>query len=473
MHLLQKHIVDVHCSSQILGKEIQNTLSDILEKDFYPKLELILDQYSIENYEWEIENLSIELPEISQKDWKKEFVNQTLLKIEEYLKDHFPVLELNKNKGKLEDFGFESQTKFAEKLFFEYLKTGIITENSYSKNINEIVETIEVSELFIERIITIFDGNKTALIRFYFNCKDSFKEKVYSKILKYSTSSQPIYQLVKVFFNSEIKFNSIEDLKNWLENQNVFPENKDLQSRDNQRYDFNENYQKRKLSKSDKNVLNQENTNEVEDKKISIKKGKNPEREMENSVNFNEVNDKNINDLETNTSELQISSLYIDNAGLVILHPFLLNLFQKLDLCNNEVWIDKESQHKAVLLIQYLVTGQEVFFENELILNKLMCGFPIESVINTKQKISKKEKEVCNDLLLVVLEYWSVMKNSSVEALRETFLQRAGKLSLSETHPSELWVEEKGVDVLLASLPWGIGLVQTPLMNNFLHCYWN
>ncbi|MCI3939199.1 contractile injection system tape measure protein [Chryseobacterium aahli] len=474
MHLLQQHIVDVHCSSQLLGKEIQNTLSDVLEKDFYTKLELILDQYSIENYQWEIENLLIDLPEISQKDWKKEFVNQTLLKIEEYLKDHFPVLELNKNKEKLEDFGFESQAKFAEKLFFEYLKTGIIAENSYSKNIDEINEAIEITEVFIEKIITIFNESTIALIRFYFNCEESFKQQINSEILKISTLSQPISQLVKAFFNSKIKFNSIEDLKNWLENQNVFPENKDLQSRDNQRDDFNENYPKRKLSKSDKNVLNQENSNEVEEKKLSIKKGKNPEREMENSVNFNEVNDKNIHEnLKTNTSELQISSLYIDNAGLVILHPFLLNLFQKLNLCNNEVWIDKESQHKAVLLTQYLVTGQEVFFENELILNKLICGFPIESVINTKQKISKEEKEICNDLLLVVLEYWSVMKNSSVEALRETFLQRAGKLSLSETHPSELWVEEKGVDVLLASLPWGIGLVQTPWMNNFLHCYWN
>ncbi|CAD7797928.1 hypothetical protein CHRY9390_00251 [Chryseobacterium aquaeductus] len=474
MHLLQKHIIDVRCSSQLFGKEIQNSLSDILEKDFYPKLELILDQYSIKNYEWEIENLSIDLPEISQKEWKKELVNQILFKIEEYLKDHFPVLELKKNKEDLEDFGFESQTKFAEKLFFEFLKTGIIAENSYSKNIDKIAEAIDISEHFIEGIVTVFNENKTALIRFYFNSKDSFKEKVSSEILKISTSKQSFSQVLEAFFNSKIKFSSVEELENWLENQSIFPDNKDLQSKDNEQDHFNENYQNRKLSKSDKALLNEEDLNKTYDKELSIKKGENPEREIENSVNFNEVNDQNIHEnLKTNTSELQTSSLYIDNAGLVILHPFLLNLFQKLDLYKDEVWIDKESQHKAVLLTQYLVTGQEVFFENELILNKLICGFPIESVINTKQKISKEEKEICNDLLLVVLEYWSVMKNSSVEALRETFLQRAGKLSLSETHPSELWVEEKGVDVLLASLPWGIGLLQTPWMNNFLHCYWN
>jgi hypothetical protein len=492
MHLLQQHIVDVHCFSQLLGKEIQNSLSDVLEKDFYPKLELILDKYSIENYEWEIENISLDLPEISQKDWKKELVNQTLFKIEEYLKDHFPVLEFNKTKEKLEYFGFESQTKFAENLFFDYLKTGIIAENSYSKNIDEIVEAIEISELFIEKIIAIFNENRTALLRFYFNSKESFKEKISAEILKYSTSKQSISEAVKVFFNSKIKFSSIAELEKWIDNQNVFSENKDLenknlqqkesQTKDIEQDDFNENDRDPEKPESDKDVLNKEKkSNEKGNEKISLNKGEITENETENSLNFNETNDQNMKkdqpnipeNVKTETPELQISSLYIDNAGLVILHPFLLNLFQKLNLCNNEVWTDKESQHKAVLLTQYLITGQEIFFENELVLNKLICGFPIEDVINTKQEISNEEKEICNDLLHVVIEYWSVMKNSSVEALRETFLQRAGKLSLSEAHSWELWVEEKGVDVLLAGLPWGIGMIQTPWMDNFLHCYWN
>lgn len=482
MHLLQKHIVNVQCSSQLLGKEIQNTLSDVLEKDFYPKLELILDQYSIENYEWEIESISLDLPQISQKDWRKEIVNQTLLKIEEYLKDHFPVLELNKTKEKLENFGFESQTKFAENLFFGYLKTGIIAENSYSKNIDEIIDAIEISEHFIERVIAIFDESKTTLVRFYFNCKESFKEKVNSEITKYSISKQPIFQVLKVFFNSEIIFYSVEELENWLDDQNIFSESKNVQTKDNQKNAFNEN---RTLFKFDKDTLNQENkskdSNEIGNGEISLNKGEITGSNKENNINFNEVNNQKLKtdngnhpeNFIINASESQILSLYIDNSGLVILHPFLLNLFQKLNLCKDEVWIDKKSQHKAVLLTQYLVTGQEVFFENELILNKLICGFPIENVINTKQKISKEEKEICNDLLLVVIDYWTVMKNSSVEALRETFLQRAGKLSLSETHSSELWVEEKGVDVLLSSLPWGISMIQTPLMENFLHCYWN
>jgi len=165
--------------------------------------------------------------------------------------------------------------------------------------------------------------------------------------------------------------------------------------------------------------------------------------------------------------------LYIENAGLIITHPFLPTLFKKLNLCNDEDWTDKNSQHKAILLTQYLITGQEIFFENELILNKLLCGFPVEDVVNTKQKIKKEEKEACDELLSAIIEHWKTLQGTSLEGIRETFLQRAGKLSLSVSHPSELWVEEKGVDILLSALPWGIGMIQTPWMENFLHCYWN
>jgi len=473
MHLLLQHTVDIQCSSQVFGKEIQNTLSDVLEKDFYPKLEAVLDQYSVENYEWEIENLTIELPDISQKNWKKEFISQTLIQIEEYLKNNFPVLELDKTEEKLKNFGFESRTKLAENLFFEYLKTGAIAENSYSKNADEIVEAIEISELFCERLIRIFDESQNALIRFYFNINESFKEKVIFEVLKLSTSKQKISEFLNDFFNSDIKFSTVEELEKWIYHHQNFSENQDL--RNEKLYRKGEE----PFESDQEEIMNRKKcSNEVDKEKRSVN---NKKSEINTANTFNEDSHQNLKTNQqdicentiTNPSELQISSLYIDNAGLVILHPFLVNLFQKLNLCNDEVWKDKESQHKAVLLTQYLITGQEIFFENELILNKLICGFSVENVINTRQKISEEEKEVCNDLLSVVIEYWSVMKNTSVEALRETFLQRAGKLSLSEVHSSELWVEEKGVDVLLASLPWAIGMIQTPWMDNFLHCYWN
>jgi hypothetical protein len=122
-------------------------------------------------------------------------------------------------------------------------------------------------------------------------------------------------------------------------------------------------------------------------------------------------------------------------------------------------------------LTQFLITGLLDFNENEMILNKTLCGSDVVSEINTKLKISKKEKEQCQSLLQAILEHWSVMKDSSIEALRETFLQRNGKLVFNESR-IELWVEQKGVDILLSQLPWGIGMIRTPWMEEYLTVNW-
>lgn len=480
MHLLQKHTIDIQCSSLSLGKEVQNTLSDVLEKDFYPKLELILNRYSIENYEWEIECLSVDLPVISPKDWEKELVAQTLSRIEEYLKDHFLVLELNASEEKLENFGWESQGKYAETIFFDYLKTGMIRENSYSKNIDEIVEAVEISKEFIRKIIELFFENRNTIIRYYFNTNDSFKQRISTEISKYSMTESLI-----IFFSSPLKFSSVEELQAWIESLELFsetPKKKDFPSNERESA---ESYKKSDQKDPEENKKNKEERIDNQHEKLQNKGLKKEQNKNQNSGtqkstgNVDKENKAAVRDVlinkEPGTGKLVLpsSGIYIDNAGLVILHPFLPNLFQKLNLCEEEVWKNKQSQHKAVLLTQYLVTGQEVFFENELVLNKLMCGFPIEIVVNTKQKISRKEKEICKDLLSAVIEHWNVLKGTSTEALRETFLQRAGKLSVSETHSAELWVEEKGVDILLDSLPWGTGMIRTPWMEEFLMVYWN
>ena len=480
MHLLQKHTIDIQCSSLSLGKEVQNMVSDVLEKDFYPKLELILDRYSIENYEWEIEKLSVDLPEISPKNWKKEFVDQALYQIEEYLKDHFPVLGLNIAGEKSENSGWEPQGKYAETLFFEYLKTGMIRENSYSENIEEIVEAVEISKEFIEKMIGLFFDNRNTIIRYYFNTKDSFKQRISTEVSKYSITESLI-----IFLSSQLKCSSVEELESWIENSELFseiPEKKCFPSNEpkigipgshekSDKSNLVENEEEEHTDRQHKKPLNKELKKDQSKNRNSDKQKSTANVDKEDQA---VVRDALINK-ESGTGKLVLpsSGIYIDNAGLVILHPFLPNLFQKLNLYKDEVWKNKQSQHKAILLTQYLVTGQEIFFENELVLNKLMCGFPIESVINTKQKISRKEKETCKDLLIAVINHWNVLKGTSAEALRETFLQRAGKLSVSETRSSELWVEEKGLDILLESLPWGTGMIRTPWMEEFLMVYWN
>src|SRR5258706_4778710 len=68
---------------------------------------------------------------------------------------------------------------------------------------------------------------------------------------------------------------------------------------------------------------------------------------------------------------------FIGNAGLVILFPFLRQMFSNLDLCRNKQFRSEYSQIRAVLLSQYLIAGSAEIAEHELLLNKILCGFPL------------------------------------------------------------------------------------------------
>ncbi len=86
------------------------------------------------------------------------------------------------------------------------------------------------------------------------------------------------------------------------------------------------------------------------------------------------------------------------------------------------------------MITQYLVTGQEEIIENELILNKILCGFPVESDINFQFSISHQEKLECQEMLNAVISHLKVLKNTSINGLREAFLKRSGKLSIGDTN---------------------------------------
>jgi len=169
---------------------------------------------------------------------------------------------------------------------------------------------------------------------------------------------------------------------------------------------------------------------------------------------------------------IDTSFTYINNAGLIILHPFLLSFFEKVKLIQDNNWINKMAQHKAVLLLQYLGTSQDIFWDNQLHLNKLLCGISIETVINTKITITEADKIEANNLLLSVLEHWTILKNTSIEGLQNSFFMRAGKL-VYNNNAFDLYVEQKGIDILLDKLPWSFSFVKSNLMKTSITTIWN
>lgn len=160
----------------------------------------------------------------------------------------------------------------------------------------------------------------------------------------------------------------------------------------------------------------------------------------------------------------------VTNAGLVLCWPFLKVLFSRLNVSEGKT-IPVENQSKAVYLLQQLVYGHTDFPEYELVLNKLMVGMKPSTHLEETELI-QEEKDMCESLLKGMISNWEKLKNSTPDALRETFLQRSGMLEIG-SESNILKVEPKGVDVLMGSISWSYSVVKLPWMEKSLEVKWN
>ncbi len=161
--------------------------------------------------------------------------------------------------------------------------------------------------------------------------------------------------------------------------------------------------------------------------------------------------------------------IYIENAGLVLLHPFLAQFFAALDIAAEEELLQPE---RALCLLHFLATGQSMAPEYELILPKILCNIPLLAPVETNLKLTDTETEEAGVLLEAVIRHWSVLRNTSPDGLRGTFLLRPGKVSLRDDGDWLLQVESNSVDILLDQLPWGISMIKLPWMDMMLWVEW-
>lgn len=167
----------------------------------------------------------------------------------------------------------------------------------------------------------------------------------------------------------------------------------------------------------------------------------------------------------------EIESEHINNAGLVLLWPYLSMFFKRLNFVKDKQFISDETKYRAVHILQYLVTEQEETPEHELLFNKLLCGLDIYEPIPLGFKITGNEIEECNALLQSVINNWTVLKNTSIHGLRITFLQKEGILS-KQSSGWKLNIERTTVDVLLDRLPWSISMIVLPWSNEMIYVEW-
>ncbi|MET3026066.1 contractile injection system tape measure protein [Flavobacterium sp. UW10123] len=236
--------------------------------------------------------------------------------------------------------------------------------------------------------------------------------------------------------------------------------------------------------------IQENNENQVQDQSLILFKGKDSiinenARNIETLSNNSKYETSNIQERaidkkdssfekekvrNENLFEDAISESYVNNAGLVLIHPFLKSLFENCKLLNKDNIIN--DPEIAAHLLHYIATGKEQDYENAMVFEKFLCNIPIDEPIERNIVLSEQMKKESGTMLQAVLSNWDIMKKSSAELLQNEFLQRPGKLNINGYESPVITMERKTQDVLLDKLSWNLSIIKLAWKKRIIYVNW-
>ncbi len=171
------------------------------------------------------------------------------------------------------------------------------------------------------------------------------------------------------------------------------------------------------------------------------------------------------------TSVAAADALYLANAGLVLLWPFVQRFADRLGLLEARQFRSPAAATRLAVLLQCVATGDADPPEFQLPLNKLLCGLPMDAPILLDEPITSAEQDKCHDLLAAVVQAAPVLRQMSADGFRQAFLQRQGQLLTQDGHWL-LRVERATHDVVMDRFPWSPSIVRLPWMPRLLQVQW-
>lgn len=170
-------------------------------------------------------------------------------------------------------------------------------------------------------------------------------------------------------------------------------------------------------------------------------------------------------------SSMEEEGIFVNNAGVVLLHPFLHALFSRLQIVNEGKFADKQRHQLALHVLHYLATGNVQTEEHELVIGKILTDHPLQEAVEEDILITPEIADEAEAMLQAAIEQWEKLKGTSAAGLREGFLQRKGKL-FSRHGNLYLQLEQSAIDILLDYLPWNLGMIKLPWMQGVLRVEW-
>jgi hypothetical protein len=425
-----KHIIhcvnlEIEAPDTKTARQVQENAIRILKNDILPAIEKYLDSLETGNQSLRLSEFNLNFADIRPENFEAEFATALVNKFRDQIEklidpqpvskedDEESVKKLTKDESEFERF-----------LYF--LRTGRLPwwssrDDAFPFERDLLLNPLLKNQSYRRRLITLLSTNEQALERLLFQFQDEFVVKLIVSAVteKHPEKVNPIRMLKEIAASG---INLKEKLRSLISEFQQTSAESDAEMRDTQ------------PEKKEKPTTTDQDTEKA--------------------------------------SETFVDGLFVQHAGLVLLHPFLEYFFMEFKLLKDQKFVNRKSQTTAIHLLHYLATGQESPMEYELLFEKYICGWDLNQPVPRRLNLSKAMKAESEKLLNAAIGHWKALKKTSPDGLRESFLQRNGKLILDDFQ-HRLIVEGDSIDVLLSSLPWGYGMIKLPWLAQILIVDWN
>lgn len=519
-HTIQRQIIDVHLTHKKYATEVQDQLSEVYREAVIPMLDRICSTLMPGAELLRIDQLEIDVGTLNPNNLQEDFLRQ----VKTHLEEEFTKIVYKAKNGIAQDkVQFLPLGKWPKQsspeaplgafaMLLEFFETGVIPWKF--KN-----ESIPWSK--VQRILWTQEWPSSVVQRMKANLR---YENIRQRVFYFIPSEHLVDFFEKVYPDqTELIFTLLEDVKQFLKevtlnwspshrinpvllnhffNHNILQHSESSVSSDVQGFvqDVLKEYLKKNhlkltaLPKKMRSVkwqffdkitietllgtLNEEalNIKSSKDKfmdstKILSKSGSLNNLEEPTKEQLKNIN-KDLYRQRSKTNYEEVESFYPDNAGLILVWPYLQIFFRELGLLDERnQFKDETTQWKAVHLLAEISFGEERPEEEDFLLNKIICGLRPEDFVPPEFDLTETEKEECTHLLQVLISNWPVLKKTSLVGLQKTFIQREG--ILSKKHDGwEVQIERKAFDIVLERLTWPIAVIRLAWLNDTIHVKW-
>ena len=91
--------------------------------------------------------------------------------------------------------------------------------------------------------------------------------------------------------------------------------------------------------------------------------------------------------------------LNIPNAGLVILNGYLPYFFERCGYLDEAGLFLPDKAKRAAQVLQYVLDPEGLLEEEEMVLNKIICGIPVQETLPTDFEVNDLEKEISGQMI--------------------------------------------------------------------------